>query len=65
MNSAIRTHLDELEKQSIFIFHEAYRTFKNIAMPSSIGKDSNVLIWLARKAFFGGVPFPVQHIDTT
>ena len=34
-------------------------------MPWSMGKDSNVLIWLARKAFFGQVPFPVLHIDTT
>ena len=39
--------------------------FKNIAMPWSMGKDSNVLIWLARKSFFGKVPFPVLHIDTT
>jgi sulfate adenylyltransferase subunit 2 len=60
-----RTHLDELENQSIFIFREAYHAFKNIAMPWSMGKDSNVLIWLARKAFFGRVPFPILHIDTT
>src|SRR6266403_417943 len=60
-----RTHLDHLENQSIFIFREAYHAFKNIAMPWSMGKDSNVLIWLARKAFFGRVPFPVLHIDTT
>ncbi len=49
----------------MFIFREAYRAFKNIAMPWSMGKDSNVLIWLASKAFFGKVPFPVLHIDTT
>jgi len=30
----------------------------------SLGKDSNVMIWLARKAFFGHVPFPVDHLDT-
>src|SRR3546814_2175995 len=30
----------------------------------SLGKDSNVMIWLARKAFFGHVPFPVMHVDT-
>jgi len=60
-----RTHLDHLENQSIFIFREAYHAFKNIAMPWSMGKDSNVLIWLARKSFFGKVPFPVLHIDTT
>src|SRR6516165_10504570 len=60
-----RTHLDELENQSIFIFREAYHSFKNICMPWSMGKDSNVLIWLANKAFLGKVPFPVLHIDTT
>src|SRR5438128_7197398 len=60
-----RSHLDELENQSIFIFREAYHSFKNIVMPWSMGKDSNVLIWLALKAFFGRVPFPVLHIDTT
>src|SRR5437867_7307017 len=65
MTELSRTHLDQLENQSIFIFREAYHSFKNIAMPWSMGKDSNVLVWLARKAFFGRVPFPVLHIDTT
>src|SRR5438093_2744271 len=65
MTELSRTHLDELENQSIFIFREAYHAFKNIAMPWSMGKDSNVLVWLARKSFFGRVPFPVLHIDTT
>src|SRR5438046_10638210 len=65
MTSITRTHLDQLENQSIFIFREAYHAFKNIAMPWSMGKDSNVLIWLARKSFFGKIPFPVLHIDTT
>jgi sulfate adenylyltransferase subunit 2 len=60
-----RTHLDQLESQSIFIFREAFRAFKNIAMPWSMGKDSNVLIWLSLKSFFGKIPFPVLHIDTT
>lgn len=59
------THLDRLEAQSIFIFREAYHSFKNLAMPWSMGKDSNVLIWLAKKAFCGHIPFPVLHIDTT
>ena len=58
-------HLDQLENQSIFIFREAYHAFKKIGMPWSMGKDSNVLIWLALKAFFGKVPFPLLHIDTT
>jgi len=60
-----RSHLDVLENQSVFIFREAYHSFKNIAMPWSMGKDSNVLIWLALKSFFGKIPFPILHIDTT
>src|SRR5437879_6319739 len=60
-----RTHLDRLENQSVFIFREAYHAFKNIAMPWSMGKYSNVLIWLASRAFFGRVSCPVLHIDTT
>ncbi len=59
------THLDRLEAQSIYIFREAYHAFKRPAMPWSMGKDSNVLIWLAMKAFCGRIPFPVLHIDTT
>ena len=57
-------NLKQLEAQSIYIFREAYREFKNLAMLWSIGKDSTVLLWLARKAFFGHVPFPLVHIDT-
>ncbi|MEX0838116.1 MAG: sulfate adenylyltransferase subunit CysD [Parvibaculum sp.] len=56
--------LDQLESQSIFIFREAFNRIENIAMLWSLGKDSNVMIWLARKAFFGHVPFPVMHVDT-
>jgi sulfate adenylyltransferase subunit 2 len=56
--------LDELESESIFIFREAYARLRNIALLWSLGKDSNVMIWLARKAFFGRVPFPVMHVDT-
>jgi sulfate adenylyltransferase subunit 2 len=58
-------HLDELEAQSIYIFREAYRKFENLAMLYSIGKDSTTMIHLARKAFFGRLPFPLVHIDTT
>ncbi|MBX7489992.1 sulfate adenylyltransferase subunit CysD [Helicobacter turcicus] len=56
--------LGKLEAQSIFILREAYRNFKNLAMLWSIGKDSTVLLWLAKKAFFGHVPFELIHIDT-
>jgi sulfate adenylyltransferase subunit 2 len=56
--------LSELESKSIFILREAYSQFRNLAMLWSIGKDSTVLLWLARKAFLGHVPFPLVHIDT-
>ncbi|MDD5458143.1 MAG: sulfate adenylyltransferase subunit 2 [Phycisphaerae bacterium] len=56
--------LEILESQSVFILREAYRSFKNLVMLWSIGKDSTVLLWLARKAFFGHIPFPLMHIDT-
>ncbi len=57
-------HLQQLENKSVHIFREAYANFKNMCMLWSIGKDSTVLLWLARKAFFGHVPFPLVHIDT-
>src|SRR5665811_693233 len=57
--------LDELESQSIYILREAFNKFERLAMLWSIGKDSTVLLWLARKAFFGHVPFPLVHIDTS
>lgn len=57
-------HLTKLEAQSVYILREAYREFKNLCMLWSIGKDSTVLLWLARKAFFGHVPIPLVHIDT-
>ena len=58
-------HLDTLEARSVFLFREAYANFKSLGMLWSIGKDSTVLLWLARKAFFGHVPFPLIHIDTS
>ena len=57
-------NLERLEAQSIFIIREAYREFGSLVMLWSIGKDSTVLLWLARKAFFGHVPMPLVHIDT-
>ena len=57
-------HLDKLEAQSIFIFREAFHAIDKLAMLWSFGKDSNVMIHLARKAFFGQVPFPLIHCDT-
>jgi sulfate adenylyltransferase subunit 2 len=58
-------HLETLEARSVFLFREAYANFRNLGMLWSIGKDSTVLLWLARKAFFGHVPFPLIHIDTS
>jgi sulfate adenylyltransferase subunit 2 len=58
-------HLDQLEHRSVHILREAYAAFKNLCMLWSIGKDSTVLLWLARKAFFGHVPLPLVHIDTS
>jgi sulfate adenylyltransferase subunit 2 len=57
-------HLDALEHRSVFLLREAYANFKNLGMLWSIGKDSTVLLWLTRKAFFGHVPIPLIHIDT-
>lgn len=57
--------LNRLENKSVFILREAYNQFKNLCMLWSIGKDSTVLLWLARKAFFDHVPFPLVHIDTS
>jgi sulfate adenylyltransferase subunit 2 len=59
------SYLDELEHRSIYVIREARAKIKNLAMLWSIGKDSTVLLWLVRKAFFGHVPFPMIHIDTT
>ena len=58
-------HLNALESESIFIMREAFAKFDNMAMLWSIGKDSTAMLWLARKAFLGHVPFPLVHVDTT
>lgn len=62
--SGSQDHLDRLENKSIYIIREAYHAFHDLCMLWSIGKDSTVLLHLARKAFFGHVPFPLVHIDT-
>lgn len=58
-------HLSQLESRSIYIIREAYNLFPKIALLWSIGKDSTSLLWITRKAFFGRIPFPVIHIDTS
>jgi sulfate adenylyltransferase subunit 2 len=58
--------LKELEDESIEIFRETAAGFKKPVMMYSIGKDSSVLLHLARKAFYPSpIPFPMLHIDTT
>jgi len=65
MNNYRLNYLDQLEAESIHIIREAAAEFKNPAMLYSIGKDSSVLLHLARKAFYPGkIPFMLLHIDT-
>lgn len=60
------THLKQLEAESIHIFREVAAAFENPVMLYSIGKDSSVMLHLARKAFYPGrLPFPLLHVDTT
>jgi len=66
MDEARRTHLKQLEAESIHIIREVAAEFDNPVMLYSIGKDSAVMLHLARKAFAPGVPpFPLLHVDTT
>jgi len=58
-------HLDRLESRSVHVLREAHSGFRRLGMLWSIGKDSTVLLWLTRKAFFGHIPFPLIHIDTS
>ncbi len=60
------THLKQLEAESIHIIREVVAEFENPVMLYSIGKDSSVMLHLARKAFYPAPPpFPLMHIDTT
>lgn len=60
------THLRQLEAESIHIIREVAAEFENPVMLYSIGKDSAVMLHLARKAFYPAKPpFPLMHIDTT
>jgi len=59
-------HLKALENEAIHIFREVAAEFERPVMLYSIGKDSSVLLHLARKAFHpGNIPFPLLHVDTT
>ena len=60
------THLDRLEAESIHIMRETVAEAERPVMLYSIGKDSAVMLHLAKKAFFPGpLPFPLLHVDTT
>lgn len=60
------TNIQELEAESIEIIREVVAVFENPVMLYSIGKDSSVMLHLARKAFYPApIPFPLLHIDTT
>ena len=60
------THLKQLEAESIHIIREVAAEFERPVLLYSIGKDSSVLLHLARKAFYPGrLPFPLLHVDTT
>ncbi len=66
MTGSHLTHIQQLEAESIFILREVAAEFQNPVMLYSIGKDSSVLLHLARKAFAPGKPpFPLLHVDTT
>jgi sulfate adenylyltransferase subunit 2 len=60
------THLQQLEADSIHIMREVVAEVDNPVMLYSIGKDSSVLLHIARKAFYPAkIPFPLMHVDTT
>ena len=60
----LQSHLDQLEAESIYIFREVAAEAQNPVMLFSIGKDSGVMLELARRAFAPApVPFPLLHID--
>jgi sulfate adenylyltransferase subunit 2 len=60
------SHLRELEAESVFIFREAVAECESPVLLYSVGKDSSVLLHLARKAFRPGpIPFPALHVDTS
>jgi sulfate adenylyltransferase subunit 2 len=64
--SSLPSHLAQLEAEAITIFREAAASFAKPVLLYSVGKDSSVLLHLARKAFYPAKPpFPLLHVDTT
>jgi sulfate adenylyltransferase subunit 2 len=65
MNSYLRSHLNQLEAEGIYVMREVAAQFERPVLLFSGGKDSIVMVHLARKAFFPAkIPFPLMHIDT-
>jgi sulfate adenylyltransferase subunit 2 len=65
MTTYSRTHLAQLESEAVYVTREAFAQFERPVLLFSGGKDSIVLVHLARKAFWPGkIPFPLLHIDT-
>ena len=65
-NNKVNLQLDRLEAESIYIMREVVSEIENPVMLYSIGKDSSVMLHLAKKAFYPErIPFPLMHIDTT
>ncbi len=65
MDNSIKTHLRQLEAESIYILREVAAKFSNPVMMYSVGKDSSVMLHLAMKAFYPGKPpFKFLHVDT-
>ena len=61
----MKTHIQNLEAESIYIIREAFAEARNPVMLYSLGKDSSVMLHLAKKAFSPGkLPFPLLHVDT-
>ena len=66
IHSGRMSHLRQLEAESIYIMREVAESFERPVMLYSIGKDSSVMLHLARKAFYPGkLPFPLLHVDST
>jgi sulfate adenylyltransferase subunit 2 len=65
MNSYLRSHLNQLESEGIYVMREVAAQFERPVLLFSGGKDSIVMVHLARKAFYPAkIPFPLLHIDT-
>ena len=61
----MKNHIQNLEAESIHIIREAYSEAKKPVMLYSLGKDSSVMLHIAKKAFSpGSLPFPLLHVDT-